>query len=77
MKKPREFPFEGARRLTANEAEAVRKAIERRLGKKRPRRGRPPKGVEPLRAVHGSSLIFTAVPVQKPVQAFAKACPPI
>jgi len=51
MKKPREFPFETARRLTANEAEAARKAIEQKLGKKRPKRGRPPKGVEKYQPV--------------------------
>jgi uncharacterized protein (DUF4415 family) len=51
MKKPREFPFESARRLTAKEAEAARKAIERKLGKKRPRRGRPSKGVEKYQPV--------------------------
>ena len=51
MKKPREFPFETARRLTANEAEAARKAIEQKLGKKRPRRGRPPKGVQKYQPV--------------------------
>ena len=51
MKKPKEFPFATARRLTAKEAEAARKAIERKLGKKRPRRGRPPKGVEKYRPV--------------------------
>jgi uncharacterized protein (DUF4415 family) len=45
MKKPREFPFERARRRTAREAESARKAIERKLGKKRPKRGRPPKRV--------------------------------
>jgi uncharacterized protein (DUF4415 family) len=51
MKKPREFPFETARRLTANEVEAARKAIEQKLGKKRPRRGRPLKGVEKYQPV--------------------------
>jgi uncharacterized protein (DUF4415 family) len=51
MKKPREFPFESAHRLTANEAAAARKAIERKLGKKRPRRGRPPKGAEKYQPV--------------------------
>ena len=51
MKKPREFPFETARRLTANEVEAARKAIEQKLGKKRPRRGRPPKGVQKYQPV--------------------------
>ena len=44
MKKLEEFPFEAARRLTAREVESARKAIEAKLGKKRPRRGRPPKG---------------------------------
>ena len=44
MKKAEEFPFERARRVTAREAEAARKAIEEKLGHKRPRRGRPPKG---------------------------------
>lgn len=51
MTRPRAFPFESARRLTANETEAARKAIERKLGKKRPRRGRPPKGVEKYQPV--------------------------
>ena len=33
---------------------------------------------EPIRAVHGSALIFTAVPVQKPVQTSPQpaTCPP-
>jgi len=43
MRKAREFPFEAARRVTAREVEAARKAIETKLGTKRPRRGRPPK----------------------------------
>jgi uncharacterized protein (DUF4415 family) len=51
MTKPREFPFESARRATAREVEAAREAIERQLGKKRPRRGRPPKGAAKYRAV--------------------------
>lgn len=46
MKKPREFPFETARRVTATETETARKAIESKLGVRRPRRGRPPKGEE-------------------------------
>jgi len=45
VRKPREFPLERARRVTAHETEAARKAIEQRLGKKRPRRGRPQKGI--------------------------------
>ena len=46
MKKPREFPFETARRVSPAETEAARKAIELKLGAKRPKRGRPPKGKE-------------------------------
>ena len=46
MKKLEEFPFEKARRRTAREVEAARKAIEAKLGTARPRRGRPPKGAE-------------------------------
>jgi uncharacterized protein (DUF4415 family) len=45
MKKLEEFPFEAARRLTAHEVEAAHQAIAAKLGRKRPRRGRPPKGV--------------------------------
>ena len=51
MRKEKEFPFETARRVTAKEVEAARKAIERKLGKARPQRGRPPKGEEKYRAV--------------------------
>lgn len=46
MKNVKEFPFEQARRVTAREAESARKAIEEKLGRKRPSRGRPPKGEE-------------------------------
>ena len=51
MKKPKEFPFETARGVTGKEAESARKAIEATLGKKRPRRGRPPKGAGKYQAV--------------------------
>ena len=45
MSKAKDFPFESARRVSAKETAAARRALERRLGKKRPpRRGRPPKG---------------------------------
>ena len=44
MKKVKEFPFEQARRVTAPEVEAARQAIQAKLGRKRPPRGRPPKG---------------------------------
>ena len=43
MKKAKEFPFESARRVTDKEVRDARKAIERKLGVKRPSRGRPPK----------------------------------
>lgn len=46
MKKADEFPFERARRITSREVESARKAIEEKLGRRRPRRGRPPKGGE-------------------------------
>jgi uncharacterized protein (DUF4415 family) len=46
MKKQKEFPFEKARRVSAPEVEAARKGIEAKLGVKRPKRGRPPKGEE-------------------------------
>ena len=43
MKKPKEFNFSKARRVSAKEAEAFRKAIEAKTGESRPKRGRPPK----------------------------------
>lgn len=46
MKKPNEFLFERARRVTADEVAAARPAIARKLGKPRPARGRPPKEPE-------------------------------
>jgi uncharacterized protein (DUF4415 family) len=52
MSRAREFPFEKARRVTAREVESARKAISAKLGKERPRRGRPPKSEgEKYRAV--------------------------
>ena len=51
MSRAKQFPFDAARRVTSREVEAARKAIEAKLGKKRPRRGRPPKGKEKSRAV--------------------------
>jgi len=51
MSRAKQFPFDVARRVTSREVEAARKAIEVKLGKKRPRRGRPPKGKEKFRAV--------------------------
>ena len=46
MKKAKEFPFEQARRVTGAEVAAARKAIEKKVGKSRPKRGRPPKGAD-------------------------------
>jgi uncharacterized protein (DUF4415 family) len=51
MRKAKALPFEAARRVTVKEVEAARRAIEKKLGRKRPRRGRPPKGTEKHRAV--------------------------
>lgn len=47
MKKAKPFPFERARRVTSEEVDRYRKAIEAKTGKpRRPRRGRPPKSPE-------------------------------
>jgi uncharacterized protein (DUF4415 family) len=46
MKKPRAFPFERARRVTAEEVATARTAIAAKLGKRRASRGRPPKGAD-------------------------------
>jgi uncharacterized protein (DUF4415 family) len=44
MKKAKSFPFDRARRITAEEVKQHRHAIEEKTGKKRrARRGRPPK----------------------------------
>ena len=51
MKKSREFPFDRARRVTAKEVAAARKAIAAKLGQKRRLRGRPPKGAEKYKPV--------------------------
>ena len=51
MSRAKEFPFDAARRVTVKEVESGRKAIEAKLGKKRPRRGRPPKGEEKSQAI--------------------------
>lgn len=44
MKKEEDFPFERARRITPEEVEMFRRAIEQKTGKKRPKR----KGPKPL-----------------------------
>ncbi len=46
MKKAKEFNFDKSRRLTTREVALARKAIEVKLGVKRPIRGRPPKADE-------------------------------
>ncbi len=43
MKNSKDFPFEKARRVSAKEVVSARKAIEQKVGKKRPARGRPAK----------------------------------
>jgi uncharacterized protein (DUF4415 family) len=43
MKKQKEFRFENARRVSTKETSKFHKAIEKKLGAKRPSRGRPPK----------------------------------
>ncbi len=43
MKRSNEFNFDKSRRVTPQEVESARKAIEKKLGVKRPPRGRPPK----------------------------------
>ena len=43
MKASKTFPFEKARHPTLQELNAAHKAIESKLGTKRPHRGRPPK----------------------------------
>jgi len=44
MKNSKNFPFEKARRISKKETESARKAIEKKVGKKRKaRKGRPPK----------------------------------
>lgn len=47
MSSTKQFPFEKARRITAEELKAYRKAIEKKTGEKLPvRSGRPPKAKE-------------------------------
>lgn len=46
MKNSKNFPFEKARRVSAEEVESARKAIEAKIGKKRVSRGRPTKATQ-------------------------------
>lgn len=53
MKNTRGFDFLRSRPVTGREVETARKAIEKKLGVKRPSRGRPPKGLaNKYRPVH-------------------------
>ena len=51
MKKLEEFPFEIARNITEQEILSAHQAIEKKLGIKRPIRGRRPKGEEKFKAI--------------------------
>ncbi|MBK8576283.1 MAG: AT hook motif protein [Elusimicrobia bacterium] len=51
MKKIKEIDFSKARTVTPQETEMFRKAIEDTFLIKRPRRGRPPKGVNKYRPI--------------------------
>ncbi len=46
MKNIKEFDFKRSRRVTPREVRMAHKAIENKLGVKRPVRGRPPKGAD-------------------------------
>ena len=46
MNRIKEFPFKQAHRVSSREVEIARKAIETKLGIKRPSRGRPSKGLD-------------------------------
>ncbi len=51
MNRIKEFPFKQAHRVTSHEVEMGRKAIEAKLGVKRPVRGRPLKGLDKYKPV--------------------------
>ena len=51
MKKLKEFPFESSRKVSAQEVRQARLAIEKKIGKKRPARGRPLKTEEKYKPV--------------------------
>ena len=46
MKNTKNFPFEKSRRITLRESLSAKKAIEKKTGVKRPKRGRPAKGLD-------------------------------
>lgn len=51
MSSSKEFPFSRARRASPEEVESARKALETKLGVKRPTRGRPPKGADKYESI--------------------------
>ena len=65
MKSSKDFPFEKARRVSAEEVTSARKAIEAKSGKKRAPRGRPAKS-EDLK------FVATSIRLHPQVVAWAK-----
>ena len=65
MKNSKNFPFEKARRISTEEVNSARKAIEEKIGKKRPSRGRPAKSEE-------LKFIATSIRLHPQVLAWAK-----
>lgn len=51
MKKSKDFPFESARRVTDQEVRVFKRALENKLGEKRPNRGRPRKTVDKYKPI--------------------------
>lgn len=51
MARAKDFPFDRARRISEVEVKAARRAIESVTGRKRPSRGRPPKGADKFQPV--------------------------
>lgn len=70
MKKQKEFPFERARKITSQEVKSYKKAIEDKLGVKRPKRGRPAKSAhtkfEPISIrIHPAALAWAKKEAKK------------
>lgn len=65
MKSSKDFPFEKARRISAEEVSSARKAIEAKSGKKRVSRGRPAKPDE-------LKFVATSIRLHPKVIAWAK-----
>lgn len=51
MKKSKDFPFERAKRVTEQQSRAFKKAIEDKLGVRRPNRGRPRKTTDKYKPI--------------------------